>query len=144
MDYFIGIQIINPMKSILLLGTLFTLWFFQTESNIHIVKLGKAPDCNGFNFCSISTNNSQTTSENEVLATITVANEKHIQFSFLKRSVTDRMFLKYFATGTFILDDDFIFNSENCQALNLTRCTLKQGKYTITDEYDKYVVEFSY
>jgi hypothetical protein len=116
---------------------------FQNE-NTFCIKLGKAPDCNGFNFCNVSVSSEGIRKENEVLATIDVIDEKHIQFSFLKRTVTDKLFLKYFATGTFILDDDFTFTSENCQALNLTRCTLKQGKYTITDEYDKYVVEFSY
>jgi hypothetical protein len=133
------------MKSILLLGTLFTLWFLQTDG-LYKVKLGKAPDCNGFNFCGISANNNDATDakqENEVLAQIT-AKDKFIQFSFLKRTVNDKLFLKYFATGTFILDDDFTFNEEICTILELKKCSLKAGKYTIADEYDKYVVEFVY
>jgi len=131
------------MKSIFLFMSMLCIFSFQNE-NTFCIKLGKAPDCNGFNFCNVSVSSEGIRKENEVLATIDVIDEKHIQFSFLKRTVTDKLFLKYFATGTFILDDDFTFTSENCQALNLTRCTLKQGKYTITDEYDKYVVEFSY
>ena len=131
------------MKSILLLGTIFTLWFLQTDC-LYKVKLGKAPDCNGFNFCNVAVNNETSRKENEVLATIDVLDEKHIQFSFLKRTVTDKLFLKYFATGQFLLDEDYAFNEYICTALELKRCNLKAGKYTITDEYDKYVVVFGY
>ncbi len=131
------------MKTLLLIGAFITLLFFQTDP-LYKVKLGKAPDCNGFNFCDINADNEAIRTENEVLASIRVVDEKHIQFSFLKRTVTDRIFLKYFATGTFILDDDFVFSDEQCKTLNLNRCNLKQGKYTVTDDYDKYVVVFSY
>jgi hypothetical protein len=131
------------MKSILIVTTFLTLFLFQTES-LYIVTLGKAPNCNGFNFCGIIENTGATTIENEVLATIHVIDEKHIQFSFLKRSVNDRIFLKYFSTGTFLLDDDYVFSEDICTAINTTKCTLKKGKYQLQDEYDKYVVVFNY
>ena len=114
---------------------------FQNE-NTFCIKLGKAPDCNGFNFCNVSVSSEGNRKENEVLATIDVIDEKHIQFSFLKRTVTDKLFLKYFATGNFLLDDDYTFNEDICNALELKKCNLKKGKYVITDEYDKYVVVF--
>ncbi len=107
-----------------------------------MVSLGKSPYCNGFNFCNVAVSSEGNRKENEVLANINVLDEKHIQFSFLKRSVTDKLFLKYFATGSFLLDDDYTFNEEICNALELKKCALKKGKYTITDEYDKYVVVF--
>jgi hypothetical protein len=116
---------------------------FQNE-NTFSIKLGKAPDCNGFNFCNVSVSSEGNRKENEVLATIDVVDEKHIQFSFLKRTVTDKLFLKYFATGNFLLDDDYTFNEDICNALELKKCNLKKGKYAITDEYDKYVVVFGY
>jgi hypothetical protein len=116
---------------------------FQNE-NTFSIKLGKAPDCNGFNFCNVSVSSEGNRKENEVLANINVIDEKHIQFSFLKRTVTDKLFLKYFATGNFLLDDDYTFNEDICTLLELKRCNLKKGKYAITDEYDKYVVVFGY
>jgi len=131
------------MKSILLFSSLLVLLLFKAENN-YVVSLGKAPDCNGFNFCNVAANNETSRKENEVLATINVLDEKHIQFSFLKRTVTDKLFLKYFATGQFLLDEDYTFNEDICTALELKRCNLKAGKYTITDEYDKYVVVFGY
>ena len=129
------------MKPIILFFSLFILLFLKAENN-YLVSLGKAPDCNGFNFCNVAVSSAESRKENEVLANINVIDEKHIQFSFLKRSVTDKLFLKYFATGNFLLDDDYTFNEEICNALELKKCTLKKGKYTITDEYDKYVVVF--
>jgi len=131
------------MKPIILFFSLFILLFFKTENN-YVVSLGKAPYCNGFNFCNVSVSSEGNRKENEVLATIDVIDEKHIQFSFLKRSVTDKLFLKYFATGSFLLDDDYTFNEDICNALELKRCILKKGKYAISDEYDKYVVVFGY
>jgi hypothetical protein len=116
---------------------------FQNEKT-YSIKLGKAPDCNGFNFCNVAANIEAQRKENEVLATIEVIDEKHIQFSFLKRTVTDKLFLKYFATGQFLLDEDYTFNEDICTALALKKCNLKQGKYTIEDGYDKYVVVFGY
>ena len=131
------------MKSILLFSSVFILLLFKAENNF-VVSLGKAPDCNGFNFCNVSISSEASRKENEVLATIDVLDEKHIQFSFLKRTVTDKLFLKYFATGNFILDDDYNFHEDICTTLALKRCNLKACKYTITDEYDKYVVVFGY
>ena len=131
------------MKSILLFSSLFLLLLFKAENN-YVVSLGKAPDCNGFNFCNVAVSSAESRKENEVLATIDVIDEKHIQFSFLKRSVTDKLFLKYFATGNFLLDDDYTFNEDICNTLELKKCSLKKGKYTISDEYDKYVVVFGY
>ena len=129
------------MKSILLFSSLFLLLLFKAENN-YVVSLGKVPDCNGFNFCNVAVSSEGNRKENEVLANINVIDEKHIQFSFLKRSVTDKLFLKYFATGNFLLDDDYNFNEDICNVLELKKCTLKKGKYTISDEYDKYVVVF--
>jgi hypothetical protein len=131
------------MKPIILFFSLFILLFLKTENN-YLVSLGKPPDCNGFNFCNVSVSSEGNRKENEVLATIDVIDEKHIQFSFLKRSVTDKLFLKYFATGNFLLDDDYTFNEDICNTLELKKCSLKKGKYTISDEYDKYVVVFGY
>ncbi len=131
------------MKSIFLFMSMLCIFSFQNE-NTFSIKLGKAPDCNGFNFCNVSVSSEGNRKENEVLATIDVVDEKHIQFSFLKRTVTDKLFLKYFATGNFLLDDDYTFNEDICNALELKKCNLKKGKYAITDEYDKYVVVFGY
>jgi hypothetical protein len=131
------------MKPIILFFSLFILLFLKTENN-YLVSLGKPPDCNGFNFCNVAVSSEGNRKENEVLANINVIDEKHIQFSFLKRSVTDKLFLKYFATGNFLLDDDYTFNEDICNALELKKCNLKKGKYAISDEYDKYVVVFGY
>ena len=70
-------------------------FYFQTE-NTYSIKLGKAPDCNGFNFCNVSLSSDASRRENEVLATLDVLDEKHIQFSFLNRTVTDKLFLSYY------------------------------------------------
>lgn len=43
------------MKSILLFSSLFLLLLFKAENN-YVVSLGKAPDCNGFNFCNVLIN----------------------------------------------------------------------------------------
>jgi len=79
------------MKSILLFSSLFVLLFFKAENN-YVVSLGKVPDSNGFNFCNVSISSAESRKENEVLATIDVLDEKHIQFNFIKRSVNDKLF----------------------------------------------------
>lgn len=43
-------------------------FYFQTE-NTYSIKLGKAPDCNGFNFCNVAVNNEAQRKDNEILAT---------------------------------------------------------------------------
>jgi len=131
------------MKLAILFISLLCLLCLKTE-NIFIITLGKAPNCNGFNFCGISANNEDTRAENEVLVSINVIDERHMQFSFLKRSISDRLFLKHFSTGTFLLDDDYVFSEDICTTLNTSKCTLKKGRYQVMDEYDKYVVVFNY
>lgn len=113
------------------------------DNTIYNVRIGKLPDCNGFNFCNVEKYISNQKKENEVLAYINVTDEKRIEFSFIKKSISDKLFLKYFSTGYFLLDEDFIFSSEICEILKITRCKLKQGKYEILDNYDKYVVVFA-
>jgi hypothetical protein len=85
------------MKSILLFSSIFVLLMFKAENN-YVVSLGKAPDCNGFNFCNVTVSSEGNRKENEVLANIDLIDEKHIQFSFLKRTVTDKLFLSYYYT----------------------------------------------
>ena len=132
------------MVKIFITSIIFILHTLNFDSTIYNVHIGKLPDCNGFNFCSITKDNSNQKKENEVLAYISVSDEKHIAFSFIKRSISDQLFLKYFSTGTFLLDEDFNFAPEICDALKIERCKLKQGKYEIADSYDKYVVVFNY
>jgi len=131
------------MKPLLIIFVFIFNWNSHNDIQFK-VSIGKLPDCNGFNFCSISKDNTIQKRENEVLAYINVNDEKHIEFSFIKRSISDQLFLKYFSTGTFLLDEDFIFAPEICETLNIERCKLKQGKYEISDSYDKYIVVFNY
>lgn len=128
------------MHKLLLL--LFLGLFFSNEP--YTVTLGKAPNCEGFNLCKISSTPSEQKNENDVLAYIEKLDEKHIQFSFTKKSINDKLFLKYFSTGTFLLDSEFEFTEELCDKLSIDRCTLKQGKYKIEDAYDRYLVVFGY
>ncbi|MEI6595871.1 MAG: hypothetical protein WCO28_09940 [Bacteroidota bacterium] len=131
------------MKTTLSILIVLSAWIFVNEIQ-YKVSLGKSPDCSGFNFCSLTKDNSLPKKENEVLAFINVNDEKHIEFSFIKRSISDQIFLKYFSTGTFILDEDFIISPEISEALKIDRNKLKLGKYQISDSYDKYVVVFTY
>ncbi len=132
------------MVKIFITSVIFILLALHFDSTIYTVRIGKLPDCNGFNFCSITKDNADTKKENEALAYISVNDEKHIEFSFIKRSISDQLFLKYFSTGIFLLDEDFIFAPEICEVLKIERCKLKQGKYKISDSYDKYVVVFTF
>jgi len=59
------------MKSILLFSSLFILLLFKAENN-YVVSLGKAPDCNGFNFCNVAVNNETSRKENEVIVNISL------------------------------------------------------------------------
>jgi hypothetical protein len=103
------------------------LFFYKTDNELTII-LGKAPNCNDFNFCGISTSNKAIKAENEVLASINAIDEKHIQFSFLKRSVNDKLFLKYFSTETFIVNDDYTFETAIYPTINANKRFLKKGK----------------
>jgi len=103
------------------------LFFYKTDNELTII-LGKSPNCNDFNFCGISTSNKAIKAENEVLASINVIDEKHIQFSFLKRSVNDTLFLKYFSTGTFIVNDDYTSETAIYSTINANKRFLKKGK----------------
>jgi hypothetical protein len=116
--------------------------FFNNEP--FQVSLGKAPSCEGYNLCNISAGSNYQSSGNQTLAYIEKVDEKHIQFSFTKKSVNDRIFLKYFSTGIFLLDADYELEEDVCNKLEMDRCTLKQGKYKIVDAYDRYVVLFTY
>src|ERR1043165_9560957 len=102
------------MKYLLSLVLVFTI---HSNTKIYRISLGKNPDCNGFNFCSISANTSLPRKENEVLSYINLIDDTHIEFSFIKNTVSDKAFLKYFATGYFLLDEDFALPEEICREI---------------------------
>ena len=129
------------MKYIILLSTLLSFLFYKTDNGF-VVSIGKQPDCLGYNICKITENNNEARNDNETIADITVVNDKAVEFSFRKSSISDKAFLKYFSTGFFIIDEDYTVPENICAMLQIPRCTLKEGKYKITSTYDRYVVVF--
>ena len=93
-NFFLTCHAVNfiPIMQNFLLILLFS-WFSNGEP--FQVSLGKAPNCNGYNFCNISSNVNTQRAENEVMAYIEKTDENHVQFSFTKKSISDKVFLKY-------------------------------------------------
>jgi hypothetical protein len=129
------------MKYIILFSTLLSFLFYKTDNGF-IVRIGKHPDCVGFNICKIIENNNEARKDNETIADISVINDKSVEFSFRKSSISDKAFLKYFSTGFFIIDEDFSVPESICEIIQIPNCIIKEGRYKITSTYDRYVVIF--
>jgi hypothetical protein len=107
----------------------------------HVITLGKGEDCSGFNICNLHTHTiDYKTLPNETPLFITTTKDNKLQFSFPKNKMKETVFLKYFATGLFILDGDYKLPEDVAKLFKIA--TIKSGKYKVVATADSYEVVF--
>lgn len=135
------------MKTNLLIALLcaITISFYSNNSlarnNLFYIQLGKGDDCKGYNICAVDLVDGANYLPNKVVLAIEQKDNK-IQFAFLKSSVNSQLFLNYFSTGYFILDQDFLLPAHVIDAIQTKIKILKAGKYKITTSANEYIVVF--
>jgi hypothetical protein len=108
----------------------------------HVITLGKGEDCSGFNICSLHTHTiDYKTLPNETPLYITTTKDNKLQFSFPKSKMKETVFLKYFATGLFVLDGDYKATGRHSQTIQNSNI-IKTGKYKVVATADSYEVVF--
>ncbi|MBP6516889.1 MAG: hypothetical protein KA242_07540 [Chitinophagales bacterium] len=127
------------MKLILFLTCLLS--SISIFAQTHLITLGKGEDCSGFNICSLHplTQNSKTL-PNETPLYITTTKDNKLQFSFPKSKMKETIFLKYFATGLFVLDGDYKVPEDILKQYKIA--IIKTGKYKVVATADSYEVVF--
>ena len=127
------------MKQLILMA--FTCWGILTNAQTHVITLGKGEDCSGFNICNLHTHTiDYKTLPNETPLFITTTKDNKLQFSFPKNKMKETVFLKYFATGLFILDGDYKLPEDVAKLFKIA--TIKSGKYKVVATADSYEVVF--
>ena len=107
----------------------------------HVITLGKGEDCSGFNICNLHTHTiDYKTLPNETPLFITTTKDNKLQFSFPKSKMKETVFLKYFATGLFVLDGDYKLPEDIIKQFKIA--TIKTGKYKVIATADSYEVVF--
>jgi hypothetical protein len=113
----------------------------SASSDTFILTFGKGDNCSGFNICNIAEDNHRGKEENQ--ARIAIHNrDGRVEFHFLKSSISDQSFLKYFSTGYFIVDADFTISNHLLNNIGIKNSLIKAGKYKIAETSDAYIVLF--
>lgn len=115
--------------------------FCISHAQTHLITLGKGNDCSGFNICSLH----PSTIDSKALPTetplnISLTKDNKLQFSFPKNKMKETIFLKYFATGIFVLDGDYKLPEEVSRLFKIA--IIKSGKYKVIATADSYEVVF--
>jgi hypothetical protein len=114
---------------------------FVCHAQTHLITLGKGEDCSGFNICSLHPFAIDTKAlPNETPLFISITKDNKLQFSFPKNKMKETVFLKYFATGLFVLDGDYKLPEDVSRLLKIA--TIKSGKYKVVATADSYEVVF--
>ena len=120
---------------------LFLSLIFVCSAQTHLITLGKGEDCSGFNICSLHPLAIDTKAlPNETPLFITLTKDNKLQFSFPKSKMKETIFLKYFATGLFVLDGDYKLPDGINKQFKIA--TIKSGKYKVVATADSYEVVF--
>jgi hypothetical protein len=113
----------------------------SASSATFILTFGKGDDCLGFNICNIAEDNQRGKEENQ--ARIFIHNrDGRVEFHFMKSSISDQSFLKYFSTGYFIVDADFTIPNHLVTNIGIKNNVIKAGKYKIAETSESYIVLF--
>lgn len=121
----------------LFLFSMFTCLRAQT----HLITFGKGEDCNGFNICNLEQFNKEyKPSSKETPLNISLTKDNKLQFSFPKNKMKETVFLKYFATGFFMLDGDYKLPEHISQLYKIS--IIKSGRYKVIATADSYEVVF--
>lgn len=128
------------MKSIFLLFICFS-GITIASAQTHTITLGKGDDCKGYNICKLSSfDKGQELGAQDIPIYISVPKEHKLLFAFPKSKVNDQTFLKYFSTGSFVLDGDYALPEDIAKLYGDTH--LKTGKYKVVVAPDAYEVLF--
>ncbi len=119
------------------------LWVFLQipASTIYILTFGKGDNCAGFNICNISEEINNEKDENQAKVCIH-QKDGRVEFEFIKKTISDMAFLKYFSTGFFVIDTNYQLPPFLMNELSLKAKILKTGKYKINVTSDSYIVTF--
>ena len=104
------------------------------------VRFGKGDNCTGYNICAIST--SPAREYNEAQVEMSVTKSKHIQMVIQRSALSTKAYLKFFSTGVFVMDGDFVFPIEICTQLKIEGCTIHSGRYEIKEDSNQFVIVF--
>lgn len=132
------------MMTLFFIYTKLYLWLMiqlSASSATFILTFGKGDDCAGFNICNIVEDNHKEKEENQARIFIQ-CRDGRVEFQFIKSSVSDRSFLKYFSTGYFMLDADYHIPNHILNDVGIKNSVIKAGKYKITETSDAYIVLF--
>lgn len=111
---------------------LLCLWVQQPYSQKVYIKFGNTSTaCDGFGICTIKTNRPDPTYAPGVLE----IKGQGLSLKINKSDLSDKDFLKYFATGNFIIENDYY-----CQLEKLY--IIKKGKYRVEQDKDYYIINF--
>ena len=113
----------------------------KAGSNLFYITLGKGSDCKGYNICNIQVCNSTNIDATKVQAIASIKENKLV-LAFQKTSISSQVFLNYFSTGFFVIDEDFVLPNVVLENLQIKNTILKAGKYKITDTANSYIVQF--
>ncbi|MBL7799551.1 MAG: hypothetical protein JNL95_02385 [Chitinophagales bacterium] len=124
-----------------LIFIVFTSLRLLANAQTHIITFGKGENCSGYNICNLNHFSvDYKILPNETLLYITLTKDNKLQFSFPKSKMKETVFLKYFATGLFIIDGDYKL-PENI-AKQFRTPLIKSGKYKVLVTADSYEVVF--
>ncbi len=120
---------------------LFISLHFNSHSQTHLITLGKGEDCSGFNICTLHPRTiDYKMLPNETPLYISSTKDNKLQFSFPKSKMKETIFLKYFATGLFVLDGDYKLPDDIIRQFKIA--LIKTGKYKIVATANSYEVVF--
>lgn len=127
------------MKILLYIST----WLLAlcSYAQTHSITLGKGENCQGYNICMIVPfDKAKPLQKNESAVYISTTKDNRVLFLFPKSSLNDALFLKYFATGFFVLDADYVLPKDIASQLKVAQ--LKTGRYKIVATADSYEIVF--
>lgn len=123
------------------IALLFSSLLFFSNAQTHLITFGKGDDCSGFNICSLhALHVDYKILPNETPLYITTTKDNKLQFSFPRNKMNETVFLKYFATGLFVLDGDYKLPEDITRQFKIS--TIKSGKYKVVATADSYEVVF--
>ena len=99
-------------------------------------------DCVNYGICRITTMSEKGLCKkcNHSTAIITVFDENHVEFNFLKHSITTATYKKYFSRKIFIVNECYI-NQEK-EGNEGVKFKIKKGKYTVSEDASFFKIKF--
>ncbi|MFN8276252.1 MAG: hypothetical protein U0T84_02105 [Chitinophagales bacterium] len=114
---------------------------YLLSGGYHTLVLGKGAQCEGFNICTIL-DGAGGEAEQSIQVLFGLNRDNRPEMLVKKQSVSDQEFLKYFATGYFVLDSDYQLPEQLLPWFNYRHKVFRAGRYPVINTGDYYVVAF--